>query len=171
MASFRGLDPKQWTGLKEERGTVDITPGARMNLAEINGAGAIASLRLSLPQAKDALDSVWLCMSWDGATNDVEAPVRFRSSIRCGIEHGGVNDTDSRYGSLAFWYARDCLGLVQNDAFSFSGAGVQMLTNYFEGDDDDVTVTCAILKTTEPVTRTLAIDPAKRRRAGAAIRR
>jgi hypothetical protein len=32
----------------------------------------------------------------------LEAPVRFRSSIRCGIEHGGVNDTDSWYASLVF---------------------------------------------------------------------
>jgi hypothetical protein len=98
----------------------------------------------------------------------LEAPVRFRSAIRCGIEHGGVNDTDSRYASLAFWYARDCIGLVQSDAVSFSGPGVQSLTDYFEGDDDDVTVACAILKTTEPVTRTLAIDPAN---AGVRLRR
>lgn len=90
----------------------------------------------------------------------LEAPVRFRSSLRCGIEHGGVNDTDSRYASLAFWYARDRIGLVQTDTIAFSGVGVETLTSFFEGDDDDVAVTCALLKTAEPLTRTLAIDPA-----------
>jgi len=88
----------------------------------------------------------------------LEAPVRFRSTIRCGIEHGGVNETDSRYASLAFWYARDRLGLVQTDAVPSYGPGVESLRDYFEGDDDDVAVTCAILKTTEPITRTLAIS-------------
>jgi hypothetical protein len=349
----RGEDPKKWTDLKQERGTVDIAPGARANLADIRGSGAVASLRLSLPQAKDAVESLWLCLAWDGEEKDVEAPVgfffgagvrwqdipslcfgirgdegycyfpmpfwkrarvwienrgtkpaarigytvawrpeaypvssagyfhaqfregpttrgrdwifletagqgqfvgvvhrligghycegdirfhldgsrspafygtgtedyyhqacwpnsdnhtpfhgcvgdvaaeakaagggktfydfpacyyrvhleapvRFRSAIRCGIEHGGVNDTDSRYASLAFWYARDRLGLVQSDAVAFTGPGVQPLTNYFEGDDDDVAVTCAILNTTEPLTRTLAIDPAN---AGVRLRR
>ena len=90
----------------------------------------------------------------------LEAPVRFRSAIRCGIEHGGVNDTDSRYASLAFYYARDRSGLIQTDAVAFAGPGVELLKNFFEGDDDDVAVTCAILKTTQPVTRVLAIDGA-----------
>ena len=43
----------------------------------------------------------------------LEAPVRLESSIRCGIEHGGVNDTDSKYASLAFYYVRYRVGLVQ----------------------------------------------------------
>lgn len=34
----------------------------------------------------------------------LDAPVRFNTRIRCGIEHGGVNDADSDYASLAFWY-------------------------------------------------------------------
>ncbi len=348
-----GEDPKKWVGLKEERGTKDIAGGASVTLADIRGAGAVASLRLSLPQAKDALESLWLCMSWDGESRDVEAPigfffgagvrwqeipshcfgirgdegychfpmpfwksaririenrgakpvprigyavtwrpepypsertgyfraryhegpttpgrdwlfletegqgqfvgvvhrligghycegdirfyldgsrspafygtgtedyyhqacwpnsdnhtpfhgcvgdvaaeakkagggktfydfpacyyrvhleapVRFRSAIRCGIEHGGVNDTDSRYASLAFYYARDRLGLVQSDAVSFSGPDVQSLTNYFEGDDDDDDVTCAILQTAEPVARVITIDRAN---AGVRLRR
>ena len=339
-----GEDPKKWAALQEEHGTISLAPGASVGLAEIQGAGAVSSLRISLPQAKEALESLWLCMSWDGEQRDVEAPlgfffgagvrwqeipshafgihgeegycyfpmpfwksarirlenrggkpapqvgysvawradayptdragyfraryhegpttrgrdwlfletqgqgqfvgvvhrligghycegdirfyldgsrspafygtgtedyyhqacwpnsdnhtpfhgcvgdvaaeakragggktfydfpacyyrvhleapVRFRSAIRCGIEHGGVNETDSRYASLAFWYARDRLGLVQTDAVPFSGPGVDSLRNYFEGDDDDVAVTCAILKTTEPITRTLAISP------------
>ena len=338
-----GEDPKHWTGLREERGTIDLAPGASVRLADLRGAGAVASLRLALPQARQALPSLWLRMAWDGDRRDVEAPVgfffgagvrwqdipshafgirgdegfchfpmpfwssarlslenrgtnpaprigytvawrpeayprertgyfraryqegpttrgrdwlfletegqgqfvgvvqrligghycegdirfhldgsrspafygtgtedyyhqacwpntdnhtpfhgcvgdvaaearkagggktfydfpacyyrvhleapvRFQSAIRCGIEHGGVNDTDSRYASLAFWYARDRLGLAQTDALSFTGAGVESLTNYFEGDDDDVPVTCALLKTTNPVTRVLAVN-------------
>jgi hypothetical protein len=94
--------------------------------------------------------------------------VRFRSSIRCGIEHGGVNDTDSRYASLAFYYVRDRVGLVETDSAAFSGPGVETLENSFEGDDDDVAVKCAILKTKEPVERVLAIDPGN---AGVRLRR
>jgi D-arabinan exo alpha-(1,3)/(1,5)-arabinofuranosidase (non-reducing end) len=90
----------------------------------------------------------------------LEAPVRFRSSIRCGIEHGGTNDTDSQYSSLAFAYVRDRVGLAQTDAIAFSGPGVEEIENCFEGDDDDVLVQCAILKTKEPVERVLKIDPA-----------
>jgi hypothetical protein len=348
-----GQDPKKWAGLKEERGTIDLAPGALVSLADLQGAGAVASLRISLPQARDAIQSLWLHMSWDGEGRDVEAPVgfffgagvrwqeipshcfgihgdegychfpmpfwksarirlenrgpkpamrighsvmwrpepyprertghfrawyyegpttrgrdwlfletqgegqfvgvvhralgghycegdirfhldgsrspafygtgtedyyhqacwpnsdnhtpfhgcvgdvaaqakavgggktfydfpacyyrvhleapvRFRTAIHCGIEHGGVNETDSRYASLAFWYARDRLGLVQSDTAALSGPGVEWLKNSFEGDDDDVLVTCAILKTTESVTRTLTIDPAN---AGVRLRR
>jgi len=71
-----------------------------------------------------------------------------------------VNDTDSQYASLAFYYARDRLGLVETDSAAFSGPGVENLENFFEGDDDDVPVKCAILKTKEPVERVLKIDPA-----------
>jgi hypothetical protein len=90
----------------------------------------------------------------------LEAPVRFRSGIRCGIEHGGHNDTDSKYASLAFWYAQDQVGLIQSDAVEFSGAGVEPLENYFEGEQDEVLVKSFLLKTMESVTRVLAIDPA-----------
>jgi hypothetical protein len=54
------------------------------------------------------------------------------------------------------------------DAAAFSGPGVETLENLFEGDDDDVPVKCAILKTKEPVERVLAIDPAN---AGVRLRR
>jgi hypothetical protein len=341
-----GEDPKKWTGLREERGSADIAPGASAGLLDLRGAGAVASLRISLPAAaREALDSLWLRMDWDGGAVDVEAPVafffgagvrwrdipsvligirgdegychlpmpfwesarirlenrgtkpapgvgwnvswrpepypagraglfrtrfaegptargrdwifletegqgqyigvvhrligghycegdirfhidgsrspafygtgsedyyhqacwpnsdnhtpfhgcvgdvaeeaaragggktfydfpacyyrfhleapvRFSSSIRCGIEHGGVNDTDSRYASLAYYYVRDRLGLAQTDAAAFSGPGVETLEDFFEGDDDDVPVKCAILKTKDPVERVLAIDPA-----------
>ncbi|MBI5384979.1 MAG: DUF2961 domain-containing protein [Verrucomicrobia bacterium] len=340
-----GEDPKGWTGLRVERRTIDLAAGASTNLADLAGAGAVASLRLSLPQAKEAIESLWLRMDWDGGARDVEAPVgfffgagvrwqdvpslcfgirgdegychfpmpfwksarirlenrgtkpatqigsvvswrpepypehragyfrarfhegptvrgrdwvfletegqgqfvgvvhrligghycegdirfyldgsrspafygtgtedyyhqacwpnsdnhtpfhgctgdvaaeakragggktfydfpacyyrvhleapvRFRSAIRCGIEHGGVNDTDSRYASLAFWYGRDRIGLVQSDAVSFSGPGVESLNHFFEGDNDELAVPCALLKTTEPITRILAVDPA-----------
>lgn len=349
----RGEDPKHWPRLEEKRGTVDLAAGASSDLLDLTAAGAVASFRLRLPEAKDTAGSLWLRMSWDGENSDVEAPVgfffgagvrwqdipshafgirgdegychfpmpfwerarirlenrggipatqiayaltwrpepyprdrsgyfraryqegpttrgrdwlfletegqghfvgvvqrllgghycegdirfyldgsrspafygtgtedyyhqacwpnadnhtpfhgcvgdvaaeaklaggaktfydfpacyyrvhleapvRFRSAIRCGIEHGGVNDTDSQYASLAFWYARDRIGLVQSDAVAFSGPGVDLLTDFFEGDDDDVAVTCAILKAAAPVTRTLRIDPAN---AGVRLRR
>lgn len=98
----------------------------------------------------------------------LEAPVRFRASVRCGIEHGGVNDTDSRYASLAYYYIRDRLGLAQTDAVAFSGEGVETIEGFFEGDDDDVLVKCAILKTEDPVERVLKIDPGN---AGVRLRR
>jgi hypothetical protein len=94
--------------------------------------------------------------------------VRFRTAIRCGIEHGGVNDTDSRYASLAYYYVRDRVGLAQTDAVAFSGPGVETIENFFEGGDDDVPVKCAILKTKDPVERVLKIDPAN---AGVRLRR
>ena len=81
---------------------------------------------------------------------------------------GGVNDSDSRYASLAYYYIRDRVGLAQTDAVAFSGPGVETLENHFEGDDDDVPVKCAILKTKDPVERVLAIDPAN---AGVRLRR
>ncbi len=49
--------------------------------------------------------------------------------------------------------------LAQSDAIAFYGPGVESLRNYFEGDDDDVPVTCALLKTTESTTHTLKIAP------------
>jgi hypothetical protein len=61
----------------------------------------------------------------------LEAPVRFSSSIRCGIEHGGVNDTDSTYASLAYYYIRDRVGRVETDSAAFTGPGVEVLENFF----------------------------------------
>jgi hypothetical protein len=44
----------------------------------VRGAGAIAAIWLRLsPEARAALDSLWLCMEWDGRRPDVEAPVGF----------------------------------------------------------------------------------------------
>ena len=94
--------------------------------------------------------------------------MRFCNAIRCGIEHGGVNDTDSRYASLAFWYARDRASLVQSDAVAFAGPGVETVEHFFEGDDEGVRVNGAILKTAAPVTRVLAINPAN---SGVRLRR
>ena len=49
---------------------------------------------------------------------------------------------------------------MQTDAVAFSGTGVESLENFFEGDADDVAVRCAVLKTAEPITRVLTVDPA-----------
>jgi hypothetical protein len=340
--TIHGQDPKRWTGLREERGSVDLPPGASISLAQLEGAGAIASVRMAVPQAKALVNSLWLTMRWDGQTNAVEtplgfffgagvrwqdipsvclgiagdegynffpmpfwknariclenrgtktatnlmyriawrpqpypelnsgyfhawyhegpttrgrdwllldttgrgqfvgvvqrligghycegdirfyldgsrspafygtgtedyydqacwpnrdnhtpfhgcvgnvaeeakqagggktyydfpscyyrvhleAPVRFQNGIRCGIQHGGHNETDSRYASLAFWYARPDAGLQPADSIAFSGRGVETLTNFFEGNDDQVSVTCAIFKATKPFTREIKI--------------
>ncbi len=98
----------------------------------------------------------------------LEAPVRFSSSVRCEIEHGGVNDTDSTYASLAFAYVRDAPGLRETDRADFTAQGAKPLEGFFEGDDDDVAVVCRILETREPVTAVLAVDAAN---AGVRLRR
>jgi hypothetical protein len=58
-----------------------------------------------------------------------------------------VNDTDSRYASLAYYYIHDRAALARTEATAFSAPGVDVLENFFEGDDDHVPVKCAILKT------------------------
>ena len=88
----------------------------------------------------------------------VEAPVRFSTGIRCGIEHGGVNDTGSTYASLAYYYARDVPGLRETGRVDSSDRGAAPVEGFFEGDDDDVPATRRILQTREPVTAVLAID-------------
>ena len=71
-----------------------------------------------------------------------------------------MNHTDSRYASLAFYYVRDRQSLARTEAVAFSGPGVDAMENFFEGDDDDVPVKCAILKTKDPMECVLAIDSA-----------
>ena len=98
----------------------------------------------------------------------LEAPVRFQSSVHCAIEHGGVNETDSLYASLAFAYVRDDPGLRETDRVDFTERGAAVLEHFFEGDDDDVPVACRILETRAPLDIVLAIDGAN---AGVRLRR
>jgi hypothetical protein len=340
--TIHGQDPKSWTDLQEKHGATDLKPGASISLADLQSAGAIDAIRIALPQTKALANSLWLTMSWDGHTNDVEtplgfffgagvrwqdipsvcfgingdegynffpmpfwksahirlenrgtdtvtnlsyridwrskpypelntgyfhafyhegpttrgrdwmflntegrgqfvgvvqrligghycegdirfyldgsrspafygtgtedyydqgcwpnrdnhtpfhgcvgnvaedakqagggktfydfpacyyrvhleAPIRFQNGIRCGIQHGGYNETDSQYASLAFCYVRPCAGLQQTDSIAFTGEGVESLTNFFEGNEDKASVACTIFKTTKPFTRTITI--------------
>jgi hypothetical protein len=90
----------------------------------------------------------------------LEAPVRFRTSIHCAIEHGGVNDTDSHYASLAYYYARDDEALTQTDRRDFTDRGAEAISGFFEGDDDDVAVTCQLVKSSQPVEVVLSVNEA-----------
>ncbi len=98
----------------------------------------------------------------------LEAPVRFQSSISCAIEHGGVNDTQSTYASLAYYYVRDEAGLRATDNVDFAAKGAPPVQGFFEGDQDDVPATCALLETRAPLEATLAVDAAN---AGVRLRR
>lgn len=92
----------------------------------------------------------------------LEAPIRFRTSIRCGIEHGGVNDTDSQYESLAYYYVRDREALTQTDRVDFADQGATAVNGFFEGDDDDVAVTCQIVNSSQSIEAVLTVDEANR---------
>jgi len=111
----------------------------------------------------------------------LEAPIRFQNGIRCGIEHGGTNDTVSDYTSLAFYYQKDRPGLALLDRVTLGaeadeaahglecpGAERGTLTSFFEGDFDDVEWTFGTLSTRRPLRVTLATDPAS---AGVRLRR
>jgi hypothetical protein len=67
-----------WADVERVRGEVGLPAGAKASILDVRGAGAIAAIRLRLlPEARAALDSLWLCMEWDGRRPDVEAPVGF----------------------------------------------------------------------------------------------
>jgi hypothetical protein len=54
-------------------------------------------------------------------------------------------------------WLQDRRGLAQTDAVAFSGPGVEAMENFFEGDDDDVLVKCAIHRIRKP--RSLSLIP------------
>jgi hypothetical protein len=105
----------------------------------------------------------------------LEAPIRFQDGIKAGIEHGGTNDTDSSYTSLAFYYSLDSPGLLCTDVVEIGDAASEAvhdlraesatrysLEGFFEGDDDDVAWSFDGLATPGAVSVDLAIDPANR---------
>src|SRR6202000_2094011 len=57
-----GQDPKRWTGLQEEHGSMELKPGISIPLADLESAGAIDSIRVAVPQAKALMNSLWLTM-------------------------------------------------------------------------------------------------------------
>ena len=77
MWQHAGEDPKGWTGNRVVSGTLSLFPGETATLAAIEGAGAIASVKLSLdPATEEVLNHSWLRMYWDGEQKpSVEAPV------------------------------------------------------------------------------------------------
>ncbi|MBE7558209.1 DUF2961 domain-containing protein [bacterium] len=111
----------------------------------------------------------------------LDAPIRYESELHAAIEHGGTNDTRSSYTSLVYYYQQDRRGLIQSDALSMGSATKESahelsapaathypLTQYFEGDDDDVPVAFTVLSTLAPVRCRLDIDP---RNLGVRLRR
>ena len=105
----------------------------------------------------------------------LEAPIRFQDGIKAGIEHGGTNDTDSSYTSLAFYYSLDSPGLLCTDVVEIGDVASEAahdlraesatrysLEGFFEGDDDDVAWSFDGLATPGAVSVDLAIDPANR---------
>ncbi|MBD3177208.1 MAG: DUF2961 domain-containing protein [Armatimonadia bacterium] len=102
----------------------------------------------------------------------LEAPVRFQNGIQASIEHGGVNNTDSSYTSLAFYYSQDDPGVAATDVVVIGDPESEMahalgardatrysLEGYFEGDHDDVPWAFDGLAVEGPLTVELAIDP------------
>lgn len=103
----------------------------------------------------------------------LDAPIRFLDGVRCGIEHGGTNDTVSDYTSLAYYYHRPGPGLKSTDRLPIgdaaaeaahhleaSGAMRGTVTGFFEGDDDDVEWTFGDLRSGQGISAVLALDPA-----------
>ncbi|GIF76059.1 DUF2961 domain-containing protein [Asanoa siamensis] len=109
--------------------------------------------------------------------------VSYGSGLRFGIEHGPASDMPAQYGSTAFLYTQPTVALRRTDtvvtgdaasrtahAYTDVGGGQAALTSRFEGDDDSVTVTDQVRRSTGAVSFRVAVDPAnqgvKLRRTG-----
>ncbi len=96
-----GQDPKDTAGNLVISGTVSLSPGATATLADIAGAGSIASLKLRPdPATEDILNNARLRIYWDGeAVPSVDAPIgsffgsglgeRIVRSLLIGMQPGG----------------------------------------------------------------------------------
>jgi hypothetical protein len=109
--------------------------------------------------------------------------IPFNTSIKVGIEHGGTNDTpDTDIRSAALYYKQDEPLAVQSDEVDVGDAGSEaaheyqitgqtwagMLTDTYEGDDDDVPVADDGRWHSGTSTFTVALDPCN---AGVLLRR
>lgn len=72
-----GQDPKPAGGEWERKSSLSLPAGGRVSLADVDGAGAITSLRMNIePVNEETLFQTWLKISWDGASPaQIEAPL------------------------------------------------------------------------------------------------
>src|SRR5690606_33052974 len=77
LREVSGSGPRGWRDTRQQTGTHTLAPGELAELVAIEGAGAIATLRVTLPRDQRGLDSLWITMDWDGAKNQVEVPLKF----------------------------------------------------------------------------------------------
>ncbi len=62
-----GQDPKPAEGNKVLNKTVSLAAGEKVCLAEIDGAGSVASVKIGIePLAEETLFDTWIKMTWDG---------------------------------------------------------------------------------------------------------
>jgi hypothetical protein len=95
-----GRDPKPDKANHEKKTSAALPAGKRIDLLDLEGAGSIAAIRLSLdPASEDALYNAWITMTWDGATHpQVAAPV--------GAFFGAYRTApDTSYSSLLLGYS------------------------------------------------------------------
>jgi hypothetical protein len=95
-----GRDPKPSEGGEAIAKTVSLPAGGTVCLAEIEGPGSIAGLKIGLePLDEEALFNTWLIMRWDGnPTAQVEAPL--------GAFFGGHRKVlGDSYSALLFGYS------------------------------------------------------------------
>ncbi len=102
--------------------------------------------------------------------------IPFNSSIRVGIEHGGLNDMEAEYSSVAFYYGRDEVGLVKTDELNIGDPEsegdhsysledeIALLSNtyFYEGDEDDIPITDEGRYFSTPSRFTTSIHPKNR---------
>ncbi len=139
-------------------------------------AGCVVDVTESAEKAGDSREKAFYHYPACYYRFHLDAPVRFRSELLCGIEHGGTNDTDSSYSSVAYYYARDDVYLEVSDTVRFGdliyekthqvegGESVErvVVDSSFEGDDDDVVHHFEGIATTEPLRLTLNLVPQNR---------
>lgn len=73
----RGQDPKPADGSTEIAQTVSLLPGQTVRLADIDGPGSIASVKIGIdPLDEETLFNTWIKMTWDGSPKaQAEAPL------------------------------------------------------------------------------------------------
>ena len=95
-----GQDPKPTAGNETIDKTFALPAGKKISLAEIDGAGSIASLNIGVePLSEEALFQTWITMTWDGHSSpQVEAPL--------GAFFGGYRKAiNTSFASLLFGYS------------------------------------------------------------------
>jgi hypothetical protein len=95
-----GQDPKPTAGNETIEKAIALPAGKKVCLAELDGAGAIASLKIGMePLSEETLFQTWITMTWDGhASPQVEAPL--------GAFFGGYRKAiGTSFSSLLFGYS------------------------------------------------------------------